>query len=133
MYFQNRSSPLKTPIIINGWLIEATLKLLRCEAADLCNYITATTSRPPIKTVFRDNRNTLLSSYELVMSYAEAFAIYSMIELSRQKFGSNRMFEGMHLHTMAELWRDYVEKLAADSADNLFQRPAASNATVNRL
>lgn len=122
---------MKTPLTINGWLIEATLKLLRCEAPELCDYITPTTSRPPIRSVFRDNRDTMLASYELVMNYAEAFSIYSTMELARQKFGSNRMFEGMHLHTMTELWRDYVEKMASDSTNNLFQRTASEAAPVN--
>ena len=102
--------------MINGWLIEATQKLLRCEAPDLCAYLAPTTSRPPVKTVFRDNRDSMLASYELIMGYAEAFAIFSTLELARQKFGSNRMFEGMHLHTMTELWRDYAEKLELGSA-----------------
>ena len=107
---------MKTSITINGWLIEATLKFLRLEAAELCGYISPTKARPPVKSVFQDGRDSLLASYELIMSYAEAFAIYSTLELARQKFGNNRMFEGMHLHTMTELWRDYSDKLDSGSS-----------------
>jgi len=102
---------LKTPIIINGWLIEATSKFLRIESPGLCAYLTSTLARPPVKTAFHDGRDTALASYELIMGYGEAFAIYSTLELGRQKFGNNRVFEGMHLHTITELWRDYVAKL----------------------
>ena len=123
---------MKTSITINGWLIEATLKFLRLEAAELCGYISPTKARPPVKSVFQDGRDSLLASYELIMSYAEAFAIYSTLELARQKFGNNRMFEGMHLHTMTELWRDYSDKL--DSASS-YTRQVNSNeqAQANRI
>lgn len=102
---------LKTPIIINGWLIEGTLKFLRIESPRLCAYFTSTMARPPVKAAFSDGRDNVLASYELMMDYGEAFAIYSTLELARQRFGNNRVFDGMHLHTMAELWRDYVAKL----------------------
>ena len=102
---------LKTPLIINGWLVQATLKFLSMESPNLCDYLAPTRSNPPVKSVYRDDRQSLLASYELIISHGEAFAIYSSLEISRQKFGNNRAFEGMHLHTMAELWRDYVDKL----------------------
>ena len=112
----DRSLMLKTPIIINGWLIEATLKFLRIESPSLCAYLSPTMARPPVKSSFHDGRDAMLASYELMLGYGEAFAIYSTLELARQKFGNNRVFSGMHLHTMTELWRDFMEKLHLASA-----------------
>ncbi len=102
---------MKTPIIINGWLIQATLKFLRIESPGLCVYLSNTLARPPVKTAFHDGRDAMLASYELMLGYGEAFAIYSTLELARQKFGNNRVFEGIHLHTMTELWRNFMERL----------------------
>ena len=70
---------LKTPLIINGWLVQATLKFLSMESPNLCDYLAPTRDNPPVKSVYRDDRQSLLASYELIISHGEAFAIYSSV------------------------------------------------------
>ena len=111
----------KTRLIIHGWLMQSTLKFLRLESPHLCDYLAATQNNPPVQNVYRDDRHAILASYELVMTYAEAFAIYSTVEISRQQYGNHRQFEGMSLYALAAMWRDFVEKL-----DEIAAHPCAN-------
>ena len=97
-------SRMKRPITINGWLIQATQGLLRHQSPGLCNLIRPADSQSEPQT-------RLLATYELSMSYREACAIYSTLDVACQKFGHDRLFEGMPLRTMTEMWRQYSTRL----------------------
>ena len=96
---------LTNQIMINGWLIQATLGILHTESPELCEVFRST------KAARQDRGRGLLATYELEMSHHEATAIHSTLEQARIKFGDERLFQGMPLHSMSRMWRRYVERL----------------------
>jgi hypothetical protein len=96
---------LTNAIVINGWLMQATLGILRTESPELCQVFRST------KAASRGSEGSLLATYELALSHHEAAAIHSTLEHARIKFGDERLFEGMPLHSMSGMWRRYVEQL----------------------
>lgn len=105
---------MKTPPIISGWHMKATLEFLQSEAPDLCHHILAVGRQTQLEPGAPNRGETPFAQYALNMRPEDASAICEALGRGLQKFSEDQEFVEVRLDSLIELWKGYAATLRGE-------------------